>query len=154
MRSVRRARPNCSASPRLWRNLRNPHYGERVYILLSAIPLLVMIASLADIITRGEHEVKNLNRTFWIIIVILLPLVGSLLWWAVGREYRRSEPAVGFGDPLRTEAIERRLADRASLSTEAELARLDAEIAQAENEARIRRLEDELRRRRGEPTPS
>lgn len=123
-----------------------------MYILLSAIPVLVMVVSLADIITRGEHQVKNLTKAFWIIIVILLPLVGSILWWAVGREYdTRRDQAVGFGDPRRTEAIERRLAERSMSSTEAELARLEAEIAHAETEARIRRLEAEFRARSTDP---
>lgn len=127
-------------------------------LLFGALPLLVMILTLADVITRGEHQVKHLNRTFWIIIVILIPLVGSILWWSVGREYgpRDASPAVGFGDPIRTGAIERRLADRSSASTEVELARLEAEIQQAETEARIRRLEAELdgRKRATDGTPT
>lgn len=126
-----------------------------MYVLLSFVPLLIIILSLADIITRGEHQVKNLTKTFWIIIVILLPLVGSILWWIVGREYEpRSIEALGFGDPHRTEAVEHRLAERSMTSTEIELAHLDAEIRQAETDARIRRLETELQARKhgAEPT--
>ena len=148
------AQPVCRARhvprQRPSRDLGIPHYGERVPLLLSAIPLLVMILTLADVITGGEERVRHLNRTFWIIIVILLPVVGSILWWSVGREYahRPRETAIGFGDPRRTERIERELAARSASSTEAQLARLDAEIAEAEAAARIRRLEAELAERR------
>ena len=148
------AQPVCRARhvprQRPSRNLGNPHYGEPVYLLLSALPLLVMILTLADVITGGEERVRHLNRTFWIIIVILLPVVGSILWWTIGREYpqRSREMPASFGDPRRTERVERELATRSAASTEAQLARLDAEIAEAEAAARIRRLEAELAERR------
>ncbi len=116
--------------------------------LLALIPLALSIATLADIIMRGEHQVKQLSKTFWIIIVILVPLVGSILWWAIGREYEtRPREAMGFGDPRRTSRYEQQAAERALSQTELEIIRLAAEIAQAEADTRIRRLEEELRRR-------
>ena len=70
--------------------------------------------------------------------------------WTIGREYpqRSRETPTSFGDPRRTERVERELATRSAASTEAQLARLDAEIAGAEAAARIRRLEAELGERR------
>lgn len=119
--------------------------------LLALIPLALSIATLADIIMRGEHQVKHLSKTFWIIIVILVPLVGSILWWAIGREYEtRPREAMGFGDPRRTSRYEQQAAERALSQTELEIIRLDAEIAQAEADARIRRLEEEVAERRRE----
>lgn len=120
-----------------------------MYLLLAALPILLAVLTLADIIMRGEHQVNHLPRTFWIIIVIIIPLVGAILWWTIGRDHGPRPEAVSFGDPRRWERPAASAATGAPLtSTEAELARLDAEIAQAETEARIRRLEAEVEARR------
>ncbi len=120
-----------------------------MYLLFAALPILLAVLTLADIIMRGEHQVNHLPKTFWIIIVIIIPLVGAILWWTIGRDYGPRPEAVPFGDPRRWEQPAASAAAGAPLgSTEAELARLDAEIAQAETEARIRRLEAEVEARR------
>lgn len=125
-----------------------------MHIILGALTLAVMIGALADIITRDEWQVKHLPKIVWIILVILLPLVGSVLWFAVGREYSKPVDLGGFGDPRRWDRAARSAGghpaqDAAPMSqTERELARLEQEIAQAEQEERIRRLERELEERR------
>ncbi len=124
-----------------------------MHIILGALTLVVMIGALADIITRDESQVKHLPKIVWIILVVLLPLVGSVLWFAVGREYSKPVDLGGFGDPRRwdrTAASHGAATDAAPMSqTERELARLEREIAHAEQEERIRRLERELDERRG-----
>src|SRR4051812_30303056 len=104
------------------------------------IPVVLMIAILVDIITIGEHRIKNLNKFFWIVIVIILPLVGSVLWLLVGREYNHAPENVSFGDPRRQDAVRQNF-----ISDEA---RIDAEIEFHEREARIRRLEEQVNRKR------
>jgi hypothetical protein len=119
-----------------------------VYLILAVLPILLSVLTLADIIMRGEHQVNHLPKMFWIILVILIPLVGAILWWTIGRDYGPRPEAVPFGDPRRWERPTAAAGSAPLSSTEAELARLDAEIAQAENEARIRRLEAEVEARR------
>ncbi|MFF9561742.1 PLD nuclease N-terminal domain-containing protein [Leifsonia sp. NPDC014704] len=117
------------------------------------IPLLVMtlfVFALVDIILRPSEQVRHLPKLAWVFVVILLPLIGSILWFAIGREYDASSgrrrtlrmPTV-HAEP--TAAAPRR--DLAPNSTEAQLAALEREIAEAERDQRIRRLEEELRRR-------
>lgn len=55
--------------------------------LFSLLVIALMIGALVDIITREDSQVRFLPKMAWIIIVILLPLIGSLLWFAIGREY-------------------------------------------------------------------
>ncbi|WAB81675.1 PLD nuclease N-terminal domain-containing protein [Microcella daejeonensis] len=119
-----------------------------MYLILAALPILLSVLTLADIIMRGEHQVNHLPKTFWIILVILIPLVGAILWWTIGRDYGPRPEAVPFGDPRRWERLVAAAGSAPLSSTEAELARLKAEIAQAENDARIRRLEAEVEARR------
>ncbi|MFD3812041.1 PLDc N-terminal domain-containing protein [Rhodococcus sp. NPDC058639] len=49
------------------------------------IVMIVWVACLVDVIRADEHEVRNLPKPLWLMVVILLPMVGSVLWLLVGR---------------------------------------------------------------------
>jgi hypothetical protein len=129
-------------------------------VLLPLISFALFVFALVDIILRRQDQVKHLPKVAWVFIVILLPLIGSVLWFAVGREYEPSGrrrtlrmPTVArpSAAPSPVEYASRR--DTDPLSTEEQLAALEREIEQAERDRRIRELEKELRRRgdAGEP---
>ena len=108
-------------------------------ILFSVLLLALTIGALIDIITRPDDQVKHLPKVFWIILVILLPLAGSVIWFLVGRDYgdagvriprmRRDAPAAASpappGPPADTRTTEQQIAD---LDKEIEEWRLRAEI--------------------------
>lgn len=52
-----------------------------------AIILLVDILALVSIWTSTLHSTRA--RVFWTLVVALLPLVGALAWFPLGREKRR-----------------------------------------------------------------
>ncbi|MGL3151031.1 PLD nuclease N-terminal domain-containing protein [Microbacterium sp. A82] len=54
--------------------------------ILMILTFALMVGALISIITRDDSQVKYLPKMVWLIIVILLPLVGSVLWFALGRE--------------------------------------------------------------------
>ncbi len=114
-------------------------------LIFSALLLLLMIFALADIITREPTRVQHLPKMAWIIIVILIPLVGSILWFVVGHEYAAPVDRGSFGDPRRWEKPEPVVKD-----TAAELAALEREIEASEKADRIRKLEAELEEKRRE----
>jgi len=118
-----------------------------LYTVISAVTLVLFAAALIDIITRQEGQVRHLPKFGWIIIVILLPVVGSIVWFAVGREYGTTSALGSFGDPRRHEVVAAAQETR-SRSTEEELAQLEREIAFHEKQARIQRLEAEVQKRR------
>jgi hypothetical protein len=123
-----------------------------VFLLFTVLPLVLAIAALVDIIIREDWQVRHLPKLVWVLLVVLLPLIGSIVWFLVGREWGRPEEPMPFGDPRRTEAALRGPDPRdgrpAPSSTEAQLAALEAEIAAAEREERIRRLEAEVAAKR------
>lgn len=114
--------------------------------ILSLITLAVMIYALIDIITRRDDQVKYLPKMVWLIVVILLPFIGSVLWFALGREYensgvmarrmRRTADAGGWAPPAMpadTRSTEQQLAD---LEREIEEERLREEIAKRRRQER------------------
>ena len=72
-------------------------------VLIPVVLLLLLLGALADIITSDPSRIRHLPKMFWILIVILMPLVGSILWFAVGHDYSQSVDRGGFGDPRRRE---------------------------------------------------
>jgi len=121
-----------------------------MYALFSAVLLLLLVAALVDIITRQEGQVKHLPKVLWVILVIFLPVIGSLLWFAIGREYPApaDRPRVSVPRRRPTAGEPPSPAVRRMRTTEEELADLDREIEFHAEQARIRRIEAELAERR------
>jgi hypothetical protein len=117
-----------------------------VYLIFGAAVFVIVVLALIDIITRDDGQVRHLPKITWVFLVIFLPLIGSLIWFLVGREWNRGADPVPFGHPARQDDAVRRVASGST--TEAQLAALNAEIAAAERDERIRRLEAELDARR------
>jgi hypothetical protein len=117
-----------------------------IFMLLT---IALMIGALIDIITRDDSRVRFLPKMVWLIIVILLPLIGSILWFVLGREYdsqgvsmprmpRRqrasrppSGPPVAPPAPVDTRTTEQQIAD---LDREIEEWRLREEIEKRRQE--------------------
>jgi len=109
-------------------------------IVFSLIVVGAMIFALVDIIRREEWQVRNLPKTMWIIIVVLLPLIGTVLWFTLGRVYadhphRQRETRSAMPAPAPTTRPQQR-------STEQQLADLEREI----EEDRLRAERDRRRR--------
>jgi len=116
-----------------------------MYILVSLLLIVLVVGALVDIVTRPDGQVKHLPKTVWVLLVVLLPMIGSSVWFVAGREYATPVPLGSFGDPRRRAAPS--TAQR-PLTTEEELAALDREIAFHEKQDRIARLEAEVEARR------
>lgn len=52
---------------------------------LGLLVMVVWVLCLIDVIRADEHRVRNLPKMLWLMIVVILPLVGSLLWVLLGR---------------------------------------------------------------------
>ncbi|OAH51183.1 PLD nuclease N-terminal domain-containing protein [Microbacterium oleivorans] len=112
--------------------------------LVSLVVLAGMIFALVDIITRDQSLVKHMPKTVWLFVVILLPFLGTVLWFAIGREYPRREVSrpPQFA-PWASEPAPPPVRAHEARSTEQQLADLEREIEEE-------RLRAELARRRRE----
>ena len=119
-----------------------------MYLVFSLVIFCLVLAALIDIVTKDDSQVRHLPKIVWIFLVILLPLIGSIIWFTVGREYNTVVDRGSFGDPRRWESPEAAPAPVRAISTEDQLAELELEIAEYEEQERIRRLKAELDERR------
>ena len=112
-----------------------------MFLVLPALTLLLLITALIDLITRDDSRINHLPKLTWVFIIVLLPLVGSIVWFAVGRDWGPRGESVSFGDPRRQDAAVERLTGRPAHE-------IEAERRLAEKEARLRRLEAEIEAKR------
>lgn len=62
--------------------------------ILGLIFILIWAYAILDVITTDSSDCRNLPKFAWLIIVILLPEIGSLAWFLAGRPQRvRYRPA-------------------------------------------------------------
>ncbi|AWB86915.1 PLD nuclease N-terminal domain-containing protein [Mycetocola zhujimingii] len=127
-----------------------------MYIVLSALTFLLVVAALVDIITRQDWQVKHMPKMVWMLLVLFLPLIGSVLWFLIGREYdgsentidrpaRRARPLQASHSPSDVQAPGYSARPR---TTEEQLADLEREIEFHEKQARLHQLKAEVERRR------
>ncbi len=57
-------------------------------IVLYVLPLVLTVYCLVDAITSRDDEVRHLQKTWWILLVLFFPFVGSLAWLVAGRPQR------------------------------------------------------------------
>ena len=74
--------------------------------MIRVIPVLavlaIMIYTLVRVIQSDAQATRGLPRYLWVILILLLPLVGSIIWWIFGRPedgYHQPPPSAPDDDP-------------------------------------------------------
>ncbi|OEK04797.1 PLDc N-terminal domain-containing protein [Roseivirga misakiensis] len=57
-----------------------------VFFVLYGIPAIIIISALISVL-KSEFKVEQ-NKLIWVIVVIVLPVLGALLYFAIGRSQR------------------------------------------------------------------
>ncbi|RKS05398.1 phospholipase D-like protein [Nocardiopsis sp. Huas11] len=68
-------------------------------LLLTVASLTFWVYVLFDVIGSDSDAVRLLPKPAWTVIVLLLPKVGALLWFVLGRPRRDAVPAAGPAGP-------------------------------------------------------
>ncbi|NEM91014.1 PLD nuclease N-terminal domain-containing protein [Galbitalea soli] len=107
-----------------------------IRFLPTILVLAVDIYALVDVLTIHEWRIKSLNKFGWVVIILVLPLIGAILWFTIGRE--RTEQA-------EREAGTHRIGPPRVLAPDDDPVFLQNTSRLQEQEERIRRLEAELK---------
>lgn len=72
-------------------------------VLISLAVLAFWLYSLFDVITTPEEETRNLPKVLWVLVIVLVPIIGSVFWLMLGRPQgprapRMRSPRLG-GEP-------------------------------------------------------
>lgn len=120
-------------------------YSVSMGYLIPLLVLALMVFALVDIIRRDDSQVKHMPKFVWLLLVILLPFIGSVLWFGIGREY--PEGGIRLGRPPQQRATRQEPvvppAPVDTRTTEQQLADLEREITEE-------KLREEIARRKQE----
>jgi len=61
----------------------------RVYIVLVLLALTFWVYSIVDCALQPPTRHRGVSKPLWIVIVVVFPVVGGILWFAIGRQRRR-----------------------------------------------------------------
>jgi hypothetical protein len=56
----------------------------------SLLGLLILVADIWAIVTIFQSSASNEKKALWIVLVVLLPVLGLILWFLLGPRGRRS----------------------------------------------------------------
>jgi hypothetical protein len=65
----------------------------RLWIVLGVAAAVFYIYSVADCAFFDRSRVRGLPKPAWLVIIILFPVIGGVLWFAIGRGRRRHQEA-------------------------------------------------------------
>lgn len=57
----------------------------RVYLLLFALEIVLAVLALISCLSAEDGELRALPRIAWVILIVLFPLVGAIVYFAAGR---------------------------------------------------------------------
>jgi hypothetical protein len=119
-----------------------------MYLLIEAVTVILIIVALVDLIPRQDHEIQHMPKVIWALLIIFIPVVGCVLWFVIGREYRAPRQYRTTRDPVGyrgagSDTLVHPASTRVK-TTEEELADLDREIEFYEKQAKLKRLQAEV----------
>ncbi len=62
-------------------------------LLLVVIPFVLFVVALFDVLRR--HDLDGVTRLTWVVVVLVLPVVGAVLWFALRSRYGRGPLPAG-----------------------------------------------------------
>ena len=115
----------------------------RLLIPLAIVAASVIIYSLVECLMTPKHLVRAMPKAAWVLVILLVPVVGALLWLFLGRA-RKPKPAAARGPAPRVASPD---------DDETFLRQLDIQRRQQARQAEMDRREAELRAREQKSAP-
>jgi len=59
-----------------------------IQLIVGILTIVLWVAGLMDIL---KHEFTGINKIIWLVLVFAIPILGSILYFAIGRQQRIAE---------------------------------------------------------------
>jgi hypothetical protein len=103
----------------------------RIELVVALVVLVLELYSIVNCILTPDEQVKGVPKVLWLVLIVLLPLLGSVLWLGVGRD--RVVPA-----PVRRPVVSPPAVSPsgyAAMTAEERIRRMEEELARLERES-------------------
>jgi hypothetical protein len=58
----------------------------RVYIVVGLIIVVLSVYAAIDAILTDRFRARGLPKALWVVVILLLPVIGALLWFTLGKD--------------------------------------------------------------------
>lgn len=104
----------------------------RVELVFGIVVAIAWIYSLVTCVLTPENEIRGIPKWGWLILIVLLPLLGAVLWIGVGRERRPAGPR-GYGAAAQNTVAPPRT--YGALASDERIRRMEEDLARLERES-------------------
>lgn len=70
----------------------------RVYLVVVILLVILTLYALIDAIFTPRSLVRGVSKSIWILLIVILPVIGSVLWFVVGKPRRFNGRVIGPDD--------------------------------------------------------
>ena len=70
----------------------------RVVVIVAV--LVIFVYGLVDVIRTDPRQTKGISKPAWIVVQIVLPLIGAILWFLIGRPRGTGPTPVSYSHPV------------------------------------------------------
>ena len=70
----------------------------RVVVVVAV--LVVFVYGLVDVIRTDPRQTKGISKPAWIVVQIVLPVIGAILWFLIGRPRGTSQARTTYSHPI------------------------------------------------------
>ncbi|WP_029144696.1 PLDc N-terminal domain-containing protein [Microbacterium luticocti] len=70
----------------------------RLLLILAFVAVIFWVFSVVDVAVQPAERHRGVGRPMWIVIVVVFPVIGGVLWFVVGRTAARARPVVAPDD--------------------------------------------------------
>ncbi len=118
----------------------------RVFVALFFLGLVFAVLALISCLSAEDREVRGLPRIGWVLVILLFPLIGSLVYYFAGRPVKATpaqgtwRPGSGFPEATRPKPV-------LAPDDDPEFLRKIDNKRRREDEDHLRRWEEDLKKR-------
>ena len=69
-------------------------------VVVPIVILAVFVYGLVDLIRTDARLTRGISKTAWVFVQVLLPLVGAVLWFLIGRPRATDAAPVAYSHPI------------------------------------------------------
>ena len=107
----------------------------RLLLILALVATVFWVYTIVDCAVQAPSRHRGVSKGAWMAIVILLPVLGGILWFVIGRGRAASKTATARRAPDDDPEFLGRMTATARADQDERIRRLEEELAQLDSEA-------------------
>jgi hypothetical protein len=107
----------------------------RIELVVALLVLVLEIYSIVNCVLTPDAQVKAVPKALWLVLIVLVPLLGSVLWLGVGRDRGVWAPRPGPVGPGSGPGPAVPPSGYAAMTAEERIRRMEEDLARLERES-------------------